>query len=313
MRGAPLGPLHGLPLGVKDLQDTAGLLTTYGNVAPARQRAGARQRARRAAARGRRHRHRQDQRARHGRRRQHAQPGVGRDRQPVRSGAERRRLVGRLGGGAGGRHAAAAPPAPTPAARCAFRPRCAAWSACGPRPAWWPTTRGRSAGRSSRCSGRWAARVADTALQLAASVGFDARDPLSYAGRRARRSGRSPRSTCRRCAWAHRRLRPVHRRPGDPARVPRARRGDPPAGGAAASRSTCELGDADRAFDIAARRELRRRLRRHLPQRARDARAQRARQRRDGRRDHAGRPRLGAPGADAHRAALRAAPSSAST
>jgi amidase len=33
MRGAPLGLLHGLPLGVKDLQDTAGLLTTHGNVA----------------------------------------------------------------------------------------------------------------------------------------------------------------------------------------------------------------------------------------------------------------------------------------
>src|SRR4051794_13563953 len=32
MRGTPLGLLHGLPLGVKDLQDTAGLLTTYGNV-----------------------------------------------------------------------------------------------------------------------------------------------------------------------------------------------------------------------------------------------------------------------------------------
>jgi len=32
MRGAPLGPLHGLPLGIKDLQDTAGLLTTFGNV-----------------------------------------------------------------------------------------------------------------------------------------------------------------------------------------------------------------------------------------------------------------------------------------
>ncbi len=31
MRGAPLGPLHGLPLGVKDLQDTAGLLSTCGN------------------------------------------------------------------------------------------------------------------------------------------------------------------------------------------------------------------------------------------------------------------------------------------
>jgi Asp-tRNA(Asn)/Glu-tRNA(Gln) amidotransferase A subunit family amidase len=32
LRGDPLGPLHGLPLGVKDLQDTAGLLTTYGNI-----------------------------------------------------------------------------------------------------------------------------------------------------------------------------------------------------------------------------------------------------------------------------------------
>lgn len=31
MRGDALGLLHGLPLGVKDLQDTAGLLTTYGN------------------------------------------------------------------------------------------------------------------------------------------------------------------------------------------------------------------------------------------------------------------------------------------
>ena len=33
LRGETLGPLHGLPLGVKDLQDTAGLLTTSGNVA----------------------------------------------------------------------------------------------------------------------------------------------------------------------------------------------------------------------------------------------------------------------------------------
>lgn len=32
MRGDPLGPLHGLPLAVKDLQDTAGLLTTSGNI-----------------------------------------------------------------------------------------------------------------------------------------------------------------------------------------------------------------------------------------------------------------------------------------
>ncbi len=31
MRGAALGPLHGLPLGVKDLEDVAGLRTTYGS------------------------------------------------------------------------------------------------------------------------------------------------------------------------------------------------------------------------------------------------------------------------------------------
>ncbi len=31
MNGQPLGLLHGLPLGVKDLEDTAGLLTTYGS------------------------------------------------------------------------------------------------------------------------------------------------------------------------------------------------------------------------------------------------------------------------------------------
>lgn len=32
MRGEPLGALHGLPLGVKDLQNTEGLLTTFGNI-----------------------------------------------------------------------------------------------------------------------------------------------------------------------------------------------------------------------------------------------------------------------------------------
>jgi Asp-tRNA(Asn)/Glu-tRNA(Gln) amidotransferase A subunit family amidase len=32
MRGETLGPLHGLPLGVKDLQATKDLLTTYGNI-----------------------------------------------------------------------------------------------------------------------------------------------------------------------------------------------------------------------------------------------------------------------------------------
>jgi amidase len=31
LRGEPLGPLHGLPIGIKDLEETAGLLTTYGS------------------------------------------------------------------------------------------------------------------------------------------------------------------------------------------------------------------------------------------------------------------------------------------
>jgi amidase len=31
LRGDPLGPLHGLPTGIKDLQETRGLLTTYGS------------------------------------------------------------------------------------------------------------------------------------------------------------------------------------------------------------------------------------------------------------------------------------------
>jgi amidase len=31
MKGEPLGPLHGLPVGIKDLTETAGILTTFGN------------------------------------------------------------------------------------------------------------------------------------------------------------------------------------------------------------------------------------------------------------------------------------------
>ena len=55
---------------------------------------------------GRRDRRRQDQHAGIRRRREHAQRGLWRDRQSVRSHAVRRRLLGRLGGGAGHRHGA---------------------------------------------------------------------------------------------------------------------------------------------------------------------------------------------------------------
>ena len=95
----------------------------------------------RRGARGRRDRHRQDQHAGIRRRRQHPQCGLWRDRQPVRSDEVLRRVVGRLGGGAGDRHGAALPPAPIPAGRCAIPPRSAASSASARRPGLVPTER----------------------------------------------------------------------------------------------------------------------------------------------------------------------------
>ena len=105
-RGEPLGPLHGLPIAFKDLQEAAGLPFTRGSpiyrdaVGQADtivvERAAARRRAR----------HRQDQRARVRPRLPHLQPGVGHDAQPLRPRRQRRRIQRRRGRGAGDGHAA---------------------------------------------------------------------------------------------------------------------------------------------------------------------------------------------------------------
>ena len=87
---APSGPLHGVPIAVKDLIDTADMPTGYGSAIYAGHRPGGRRRLRRAGARCRGDRARQD---RHDRiRLLHA----GQDRQPAQPGAHARRLVERL-------------------------------------------------------------------------------------------------------------------------------------------------------------------------------------------------------------------------
>ena len=126
--------------------------------AASRLRAEGRRRHGGAGAQGRRGDRRQDQRSGVRGRRQYAQSRVGRHRQSVQCRSECRRLVGRLGRGACLRHAARSARARTPGARCAFRPRCAAWSASGHRRAWCRWTCAVSAGRRSRCSAPWGGR-----------------------------------------------------------------------------------------------------------------------------------------------------------
>ncbi len=106
LRGEPLGLLHGLPTGIKDLDETGGLLTTYGSplyrdFIPERDNAMvARVRAAGAIVVG------KTNTPGIRRRRQHPQCRVGRHRQSLRSCAQRRGLVGRFGRGARVRHAA---------------------------------------------------------------------------------------------------------------------------------------------------------------------------------------------------------------
>ena len=157
MGGERLGPLHGLPLGVKDLRADRGPAHHLRLAAVRRLRARGRRAPGERRARGRRHRGRQDQHARVRRRRQHGQPGLWRDRQPVRPREDLRGLLGRLGGGARHRHGAASPPAPIPAAACATPPPIAASSASGRARAWCRASCACSAGRPCRSRGRWPA------------------------------------------------------------------------------------------------------------------------------------------------------------
>ena len=180
MRGAALGPLHGLPLGVKDLQDTAGLLTTYGNAAlrgnvpPHDNGLVARLRAAGAIVTA-----------------QTNVPDMGAGANPRNPvwGATGNPFDPALnaGGSSGGSAAALAVdmlPIATgsdtggslriPAALCGvvgLRPS-PGLVANDARPLGWSVI---------SVLGPMGRNVGDTALQLAASVGFDARDPLSYA------------------------------------------------------------------------------------------------------------------------------------
>jgi amidase len=180
MRGAPLGPLHGLPLGVKDLQDTAGLLTTYGNTGlrgnvPAHDNAlVARLRAAGAIVTA---------------KTNVPDMGAGANtRNPVWGATGNPFDPSRNAGGSSGGSAAALAvdmlPIATgsdtggslriPAALCGvvgMRPS-PGLVANDARPLGWSVI---------SVLGPMGRSVGDTALQLAAQVGFDARDPLSYA------------------------------------------------------------------------------------------------------------------------------------
>ena len=96
-RGRYRGPLHGIPISVKDLVDVAGTPTTAGSRVPAH--GAGRCAGRQPAARGRRDHHRQDQPARVRVRHDQRRNGVRRGPQSARSARDRRRIERRLGRG----------------------------------------------------------------------------------------------------------------------------------------------------------------------------------------------------------------------
>ena len=206
-RGDDLPPLHGLPIGIKDLQETAGLRTTYGSpifrdhVPAADERLVAAVRA------GRRDRRRQDQHAGIRRRRQHAQRGLWRDRQSVRSDAA---LPPAPPAARRSRWPPAwcrSAPAPTPAARCAIPPRSAASSASARRRAWSPTSGAGLAGATCSVAGPDGAHRAGS---LPAALRHGQRRCARSAGDHGARPHDPPAGGFRR-AGAHRSVAPARR------------------------------------------------------------------------------------------------------
>ena len=153
----PRGVLHGLPIAVKDLEDTAGMRTTYGSPLfactsrrPTRSWSSAC--ARRARS------DRQDQHARVRRGVADVQRGLRGHAQPLGPRAHAGRVVAAARPPRWRRGCCRSPTAPTSARRCATRPRSATSSGCAPPPAAFPTSGRAIRGTRCRCSGRSRAR-----------------------------------------------------------------------------------------------------------------------------------------------------------
>ena len=225
-RGEAPGPLHGLPMAIKDLEDTEGMRTTYGSpiyrdhVPTADTLMVARLRARR------RHRRRQDQHARVRRRLADLQPRLRHDPQPVRPRAHAGRQQRRRGRRGRQRHApvrrrvGSRREHPQPRVllqprRAAHRSRARAGGAVGQRVE--PDGRPRAAGAQRR--GRRAAAAGDGRPRPARAA-VARRSAAGLGARRGRRSARR-----------------AHRLESQPRRPPGRARGDRRAGGRTARRS----------------------------------------------------------------------------